>query len=149
VVRVILLDKYDRHLPPDFSYSLIFCLSTIEVGLSFIAACAPALKPIVVKLAPKLLGTSSRSRSRDKYGRGGTTRASKLGYRLDDLSRNTRRPANVTQIGSGQVEDQSSMGNSSEKVGNQGIVLTTQTDVTWHEDSLHPTKRGTSMESLV
>ena len=147
---MILLDQYDRHLPPDSSYSLIFCLSTIEVGLSFIAACAPALQPIVVKLAPKLLGTSSRSRGIDnKYGRGGTPQASKLGYRLDDMSRNKRRTANITQIRAGEIEDQSSMGNRSEQVGNKGIVLTTETDVTWHDDSLYPAKKGTSMESLV
>ncbi|KIM98242.1 hypothetical protein OIDMADRAFT_43326 [Oidiodendron maius Zn] len=147
IVRVILLDRYDRHLPPDFSYSLLFCISTIEVGLSFVAACAPALKPIVVRIAPKLLGTTSRSRD-NKYLKGGTPQASRLGYRLDNLSRNTRQATNVTQIESTEGEDKLSLENNSEHRMKDGIVMTTETQVMWHTSS-QPAKNGTSMESLV
>ena len=81
--------------------------------------------------------------------KGGTPQASKLGYQMDNLSRNTRRTANITQIESGDHDDKPSMGNSGVQVGRKGIVMTTETDVTWHEDSLNPAKNGTSMESLV
>jgi hypothetical protein len=148
VVRVILLDSYDRHLHPDFTYSVLFCLSTIEVGLSFVAACAPALKPILSKLAPRLLGTTGHSRD-NRYAQGGTPKASRLGYRLDDLSRNTRRTANVTQIESRDRDNKPSQGHRKEDMKGNMIVMTTETDVTWYDHTLHPVKNGTSIESFV
>lgn len=147
VVRVILLDSYDRVLPPDFTYSLLFCLSTIELGLSFVAACAPAMKPLIVKIAPKFFGTSrSRSRSHNQYIKSGS-QANKLGYRLDEMSRNTRQGTNITQVDT-DFEDKSSVENAIRQGGKKGIVLTTETNVTWQNTPM-TAKKGTSMESLV
>ena len=147
VVRVILLDKFDRHIPADATHSLLFCISTIEVGLSFIAACAPALKPIVLRIAPKLLGTTSRSRD-NKYIKGGSLQANQLGYQLDNLPRNTRQTTNITPIESTEHAEKSSLGNHSGPAAQKGIVMTTETQVMWHT-SRQPVKDGTSTESLV
>lgn len=100
-----------------------------------------------MRIAPKLLGTTSRSRD-NKYVKGGTAQASRLGYRLDDLSRNTRQATNVTQIESTEGEDKLSLENNSEHGMKDGIVMTTETQVMWHTSS-QPAKNGTSMESLV
>ncbi|KAL6238433.1 hypothetical protein BDW75DRAFT_227878 [Aspergillus navahoensis] len=36
IFRVILLDNFDRHIPADSTSSVLFCLSTIEVGLALL-----------------------------------------------------------------------------------------------------------------
>lgn len=145
IVRVVLLDGYDRHTPKDYNYSLLFCLSTIEVGLSFIAACAPAMKPIIAKVIPKVLGTSSRS-GMNKYSRGGTAR---MGYQLDHMSRQTQHGPNRTHVDAGGNDDDSTHSSDLPVQGiKKGIAVTTETEVKWH-DSTKRSKNGSSTESLV
>jgi hypothetical protein len=133
IVRVVLLDRYDRAPPVDYNYSILFCLSTFEVGLSFVAACAPSLKPIIAKIGPKIFGVNTFSGG--KYSR--SRKPSRLGYQLDQMSRRTE--ASHTKIGAdaGATHDQGNQG---------GGVLTTKTEVRWHTGQA---KTGSSTESLV
>ncbi|GAQ08679.1 hypothetical protein ALT_6000 [Aspergillus lentulus] len=121
IVRVILLDDYDRNIPADYTYSLLFCISTIEVGLSIIAACAPALKPLFVMIIPKVF-SSSKSRTGPQYN---------------------RRGQGETMIEAGDDE-------TGHRLSKNGIVLTTEMEVHWHESrSGRPITQGSSTESLV
>ncbi|KAK1148038.1 hypothetical protein N8T08_010672 [Aspergillus melleus] len=116
IVRVVLLDRYDRHLPEDYTYSVLFCLSTIEVGLSFIAACAPSFKPLVMTIIPKMFGT--KSQSGDKYN--GTYSRNGPGYALEDrskMSRRTHNGNNTTQIQGGDDVTVSSPSSQNDKNG--------------------------------
>lgn len=131
-------------MPVDYNYSILFCLSTIEVGLSFIAACAPAMKPIIMKIIPRVFGQSSRSGQR--YTKGGSAR---LGYQLDHMSRRTQPGPNRTQVDVGGKDDDSSDGGDLPVQGvKTGIAVTTETEVRWH-DSTKKTKNGSGTESLV
>ena len=134
-------------MPVDYNYSVLFCLSTIEVGFSFIAACTPAMKPIIVKIIPKFLGQSGRSRS-GKYG--ATVRTSRIGYQLDYMSRKTQRGPNKTHIDAGVKDDDSSIEGSELPVQGikNGIAVTTEAEIRWH-NSTKTTKNGSSTESLV
>jgi hypothetical protein len=145
IVRVVLLDRYDRHPPTDYNYSILFCLSTIEIGLSFIAACAPAMKPIVMKIIPKVFGNTSRSAA--KYSKGATAR---LGYQLDQMSRHTQNGPVRTYVDAGAKDDDDSIEGDELPVQGvkQGIAVTTETEVRWH-DSTKTSKNGSSTESLV
>lgn len=140
-MRVVLLDAYDRHPPADYNYSILFCLSTFEVGLSFVAACAPSLKPIVTKIMPKMFGVSSATHG--PYSKGGTGKPSRLGYQLDQMTRRTE--INRTQIeAEGLDEDDFAH----VQAGKDGIVLTRETEVKWNS-SVPGGKSGSSTESLV
>ncbi|KAB8231606.1 uncharacterized protein BDW43DRAFT_281943 [Aspergillus alliaceus] len=145
IVRVILLDQYDRHIPEDHSYSVLFCVSTIEVGLSFIAACAPSLKPLFAKLLPKMFSTKSRSRPVYEGGGGASGR---VGYNLDPLSRSGRTEHEVSVIRAQVGDDEESFNaGPSDKYG---IMMTTETEVKWHDSGSHPRANGgSSTESLV
>ncbi|KAF4163587.1 hypothetical protein CNMCM6936_000579 [Aspergillus lentulus] len=142
IVRVILLDDYDRNIPADYTYSLLFCISTIEVGLSIIAACAPALKPLFVMIIPKVF-SSSKSRTGPQYNRYGASRSGPMGYDLDHISRASRRGQGETMIEAGDDE-------TGHRLSKNGIVLTTEMEVHWHESrSGRPITQGSSTESLV
>ncbi|KAK6596482.1 hypothetical protein H4I96_09134 [Botrytis cinerea] len=164
IIRIILLDSFDRKPPADITYSLLFCITTIEVGLSFVCACAPALKPIFVRIIPKLFGDSSRSRSQKKstegYGQGRTARRPE-GY---ELSRRT--PHHTTEIGAGDIEgDYDKMSDVTDvesghgkgdglNKGQMGIAVRTETEVKWHDNmsvnnGKPVRKSGSSTESLV
>ncbi|PMD44537.1 hypothetical protein L207DRAFT_421593, partial [Hyaloscypha variabilis F] len=41
LVRLVLLEAYNASKPTDFTYTILFTISTIETGLAFMAACAP------------------------------------------------------------------------------------------------------------
>ncbi|TGO80910.1 hypothetical protein BPOR_1536g00010 [Botrytis porri] len=164
IIRIILLDSFDRNPPADITYSLLFCITTIEVGLSFVCACAPALKPIFVRIIPKIFGESDRSRSQknstEGYGQGRTGRRPE-GYEM------SRRTANhTTDIVAGDIEgDYDKMSDVTDvefghgkgdglRESRMGIAVRTETEVKWH-DSLSvkngkPVKKsGSSTESLV
>ncbi|KAL4762092.1 uncharacterized protein BDW70DRAFT_149544 [Aspergillus foveolatus] len=149
IIRVILLDNFDRHIPADSTYSVLFCLSTIEVGLAFVAACAPALKPLFMRLLPKLFNTNSRSGQYNNHARPGTS--SRWGYDLDALSRSRRtmyhdgsNTATTVEAGEGG----GSSGAGKRDINGEGkgkIMLTTETEVKWHDHEVG----GSSTESLV
>ncbi|KAL4767975.1 hypothetical protein BDW60DRAFT_211469 [Aspergillus nidulans var. acristatus] len=149
IIRVILLDNFDRHIPADSTNSVLFCLSTIEVGLAFVAACAPALKPLFMRLLPKLFSTNSRSGQCNNHARAGTS--SRWGYDLDALSRSRRtmyhdRSNNATTVEAGEEGGSPGAGKRDGARDGQGkIMLTTETEVKWHDHEVG----GSSTESLV
>ncbi|KAL4900865.1 hypothetical protein BDW74DRAFT_182450 [Aspergillus multicolor] len=176
IIRVILLDNFDRHIPDDSTYSVLFCLSTIEVGLAFVAACAPALKPLFMRLVPKLFSASSRGGQ--YHARAGTSSRRAYGYaygggyNLDPMGRSRRtQDGNVTSVEAGEwTERGRSRSRSRSRKGGRGgggkggIFMTTETEVKWHDQdhdaeqghqhSQHssigrPVDDGSSMESLV
>ncbi|KAL3478335.1 hypothetical protein BJX99DRAFT_256662 [Aspergillus californicus] len=148
IVRVILLDNFDRNIPADSTYSVLFCISTIEVGLAFVAACAPALKPLFVKILPKLFSTRSRSGGQynQALGSGG-----RLGYGLNVLARSGRTQeglnTNVTSVEAEAGEDD--MGYAERGGRKDRIMMTTETEVKWDDQGRERVDEGSSMESLV
>ncbi|KAG4025152.1 hypothetical protein MFRU_065g00250 [Monilinia fructicola] len=159
IIRIILLDDFDRHPPADISYSLVFCITTVEVGLAFVCACAPALKPIFVRIIPKILGESSRSRSAKKsiegYGR--------TGQRPEGYELNRRIPQNTTEIGAGDgdydrmsdlTDVESGQGKDCAQKGRIEIAVRTETEVKWQnegsgKEGKAARKSGSSTEHLV
>ncbi|KAL4814968.1 hypothetical protein BDW67DRAFT_191983 [Aspergillus spinulosporus] len=149
IIRVILLDKFDRHIPADSTYSVLFCLSTVEVGLAFVAACAPALKPLFMRLLPKFFNTNSRSGQYNNHVCAGTS--SRWGYDLDTLSRSKRTmnhdgSNNATTVEAGDGGGPSGVGKpDGNRDGKARIMLTTETEIEWHDHELG----GSSTKSLV
>ncbi|KAJ5661354.1 uncharacterized protein N7484_000726 [Penicillium longicatenatum] len=145
IIRVVLLDNYDRHMPKNYTHSVLFCVSTIEVGLSFVAACAPSFKPLVARLLPKLLGGSSRS---GRYHNGSTGRSGRArSYNLENFTRRTN-DQSLTVVEAGENERSYRPAEPSPK---NMITMTTQMEVTWERP---PTGQGqhtstSSTESLV
>ncbi|KAF9248238.1 hypothetical protein DTO013E5_5258 [Penicillium roqueforti] len=138
IIRLILLDHFDRHMPENYTHSVLFCVSTIEVGLSFIAACAPSFKPLVTRLVPKLFGSSRTGRYNSSSNR--------LGYNLEDTSNFTRRTHDQTVIveaGDGEI------GHSHTKLkADNAITMTTEMEVTWGRSNCEE-QDTSSTESLV
>ncbi|KAL4861397.1 hypothetical protein BDV12DRAFT_204067 [Aspergillus spectabilis] len=148
VVRIILLDIYDRKLAKgllvDYNYNVYFSLSTIEIGLVIVAACAPSFKPLVSKILPKFFSTRDRNGPQYSYNGGNGGRM----YDLDNLSRarRTQQEGNRTLVETRNDETQST-GSAEPKTG---IMLTTETEVKWQEDdSRQANNRESSTESLV
>jgi len=54
----------------DYTYSIGFVSSAIEVNVAVISACCPALKALITRFAPRFLGTSGRG----TYGKSRNTR---------------------------------------------------------------------------
>ncbi|PVH78075.1 hypothetical protein DL98DRAFT_462809 [Cadophora sp. DSE1049] len=151
IIRVVLLDGYDRHMPIDFNYSVYFCLSTIEIGLSFVAACAPAMKPIIMRLLPKFFGST-----RSGTGKYGAKSRFTHGYQMDAMSRKTATHVGMqsqAKIEGGEYDDAFPIQRVG--VGTKGIVCTTETEVKWveagkeREAKVKGTRGGSSTESLV
>lgn len=146
IIRVILLDKFDRNIPPDSSYSVLFCISTIEVGLAFVAACAPALKPLFVHLVPKLFSTASHTgqynRAAGRYG---------YGYDLDHVSKSRKTQGNTTSVLGGDEDVSAPYGSQSASKRKNGIMMTTETEVRWDDSpgTVDGTVNDSSTESLV
>ncbi|KGO66971.1 hypothetical protein PITC_038510 [Penicillium italicum] len=139
LVRVILLDKFDRHRPKNYKHSVLFCVSTIEVGLSIIAACAPSFKPLVTRILPKLFG-STRTGPYD----GSTNR---LGYKLEESTNFTRRTQDqiTTTVECG--DDEFGYGPTKQDANNV-ITMTTEMEVTWGRSNGEE-QETSSTESLV
>ncbi|KAF7585237.1 hypothetical protein BBP40_011604 [Aspergillus hancockii] len=144
-VLLILLDDYDRHIPEDYSYSALFCVSTIEVGLAFVAACAPSLKPLFAKLLPKMFSSKSRSGPPCSQGEGTSGR---LGYAMGPLSRSQKaqHEANVMRGEPGNDDEAYSAGSGDK----YGIMMTIEMEVKWHNSkSRPPENEENSTESQV
>ncbi|OQE42114.1 hypothetical protein PENCOP_c004G05862 [Penicillium coprophilum] len=144
IVRLILLDKFDRHMPENYTYSVLFCVSTIEVGLSFVAACAPSFKPLVTRLVPKLFGSTRTGPYNGSTNRSGRTR---LGYKLEETSNFTSRTQDQAATAVGASDGELSHGPTKSKDKNI-ITLTTQMEVTWDRASCEE-QQTSSTESLV
>ncbi|KAL4806376.1 hypothetical protein BDV18DRAFT_160445 [Aspergillus unguis] len=152
IVRVILLDNFDRHIPADSTYSVLFCLSTIEVGLAFVAACAPALKPLVARVLPKLFGASGAV----KYENEVAGRYA-YGYALDPMAGSRRTNAEGGTYSNGEVSrGRSRGGRGRDREDKDGIMMTTEMEIKYdHECDSRAYKQGRnekeggSMESLV
>lgn len=125
--------------------------------MSFICACAPAFKPIVVLIIPKFFGDSSRSRSAKKSVEGfakGRTGKRPEGY---ELSRRT--PLHTAEDGAPNMPtgdyDAISDKNESPRIGKMRIAVRTDTEVKWQDydvsvnNGRQARKSGCSTESLV
>ncbi|KAJ5176564.1 uncharacterized protein N7482_002441 [Penicillium canariense] len=152
IIRVILLDHYDRHIPENYTHSVLFCVSTIEVGLSFVAACAPSFKPLIARLVPKLFGGSTRSNRytrNGQYANGSTSRSrrSGLSYNLEEMPHFSpcTHNQNVTLVQAGD----SGLGYGPTEINSKStITMTTEMEVTY-DQSLRQEQHTSSTESLV
>ncbi|KAJ5811224.1 hypothetical protein N7447_010740 [Penicillium robsamsonii] len=144
IVRLILLDDFDRHMPTNYTHSVLFCVSTIEVGLSFVAACAPSFKPLVTRLVPRLFGSTRTGPYNGSTNRSGRTR---LGYKLEETSNFTNRTHDQTittvEAGDGEL----SYGPAKLK-DNKMITMITEMEVTWGQANSGE-QHTSSTESLV
>ncbi|CAI7578900.1 unnamed protein product [Penicillium viridicatum] len=144
ITRLVLLDKFDRHMPKNPSHSVLFCVSTIEVGLSFIAACAPSFKPLVTRVVPRLFGSS-----RTGPNAGATSRSDRtwLSYKLEETPKFTPRTHDqiTTTVAAG--DDEIGHGFTTSKADNS-ITMTTQMEVTWDRSDCEE-RHTSSTESLV
>ncbi|KAH6676534.1 hypothetical protein B0J14DRAFT_355936 [Halenospora varia] len=153
MVRLILLDQFFRHVPADPTHTIVFCISTIEVGLAFVAACAPSLKPLLMQFVPRLF-----SSAQTRYGNGRSTRNNRAGYELSSRSRNGK-TANGNSQARTKIE---ASGNFDAKVlsnlekgrggskNMEGIVMTKELEVKWVDgEGKSVGDAGASTESLV
>ncbi|KAJ5338899.1 hypothetical protein N7452_005627 [Penicillium brevicompactum] len=140
IIRIILLDDFDRHLPKNYTHTVLFCVSTIEVGLAFVAACAPSFKPLIARLGPKLLGSTRTG----PYG--STSGRVRLGYNLEDRSNYTRQTQDqsLTVVEAGHSAELGSVKNYDKNI----ITMTTQMEVTWGQSDRQG-QETSSTESLV
>jgi hypothetical protein len=141
ITRVILLDNFDRHFPKNYTHSVLFCVSTIEVGLAFVAACAPSFKPLITRLLPKLFGPTRTG----PYN--GSTNRSGRGYNLENGTNFSRHgnDQTIAIVEGGDLE----LDHRPKKIKSKNMItMTTQMEVTWGQSSRedHDTS---SMESLV
>ncbi|CAI7581331.1 unnamed protein product [Penicillium palitans] len=141
ITRLILLDKFDRHMPKNSTHSLLFCVSTIEVGLSFIAACAPSFKPLVTRIVPRLFGSTRTGPNI------GSTSRTWLSYNLEQTSSFTPRTHDqvITTVAAG--DDKAGHGSTKFEADNI-ITMTTQMEVTWGRSDCEE-RDTSSTESLV
>jgi hypothetical protein len=137
LVRLVLLAQFAAHPPKDISHNILFCISNIEVGLAFVAACAPYMKPLVVRIAPKIFVTTQLGK-RTKRPTGGV-------YELNE-SRTWKGTQTMTQI-----DATGSFGAKLNKEGEMNdatdIMMTRETEVKWQDNP--SMTRETSTESLV
>lgn len=140
IVRVILLDDFDRHIPENYTHSVLFCVSTIEVGLAFVAACAPSFKPLVTRVVPKLFGPTRTGPYNGSTNRSGRTRD----YDLENMSTFTRKDQNVAPVAAKSRE----LGYGEEIDPKRMITMTTQMEISWSQSS-RGEKNTSSTESLV
>ncbi|CAI7652910.1 unnamed protein product [Penicillium crustosum] len=144
ITRLILLDKFDRHMPKNSTHSLLFCLSTIEVGLSFLAACAPSFKPLVTWIVPRLFGSTRTDLKAGSTSRRGRTW---LSYNLEETSSFTPRTHDqtITTVAAGH----DGTGRDCRKFKADNIItMTTQMEVTWGRSDCEE-RDTSSTESLV
>jgi hypothetical protein len=132
----VLLAQYNTHPPKDFSHTIVFCISTLEVGLAFVAACAPYMKPLILKIAPKILGST-------RFGKT-TGRPSRAAYELSE--RTWKGTETKTQIDSSGHFDVKAVKEKNSK-DKMDIVLTMETEVKWQDTP--SMKLQASTESLV
>ncbi|KAG9239068.1 hypothetical protein BJ875DRAFT_414974 [Amylocarpus encephaloides] len=79
IVRIYLLDDQKRRPKQDSTYTIVFTTSTVEIGLAFVAACAPYFKAILVKHFPSIFGSTR--------GALDNSRPSRKDYELSEKSR--------------------------------------------------------------
>lgn len=117
-------------------------------------ACAPALKPVFVRLVPKLFSTGSRSGQYNRGAAGGGRYGYGYGYDLGHLSksRKTQGVTTTSVLGGDEEGDISRAyeGKAGAKRKN-GIMMTTETEVKWDDSpgTVNGTVNDSSTESLV
>jgi len=141
MVRLILLEQYTASVPKDPLYTVLYSISTIEVGLAFIVACAPSMKPLLRYALPKLFGNTNQ------YPRT-TARGGHMGYELNSNTRNGKRVQTRTQIEASGSFDALALGDASGS-GKNGIVMVKEMDIRWQDLKEKSVKNATSTESLV
>jgi hypothetical protein len=122
----VLLAQFSANPPKDFTHSILFCISNIEVGLDFVAACAPYMKPLVLRIAPPFFGST-------RFGQ--TTRgATRPVYELGQ-SRTWKGTQNMTHVNA-------NGGNFGARISKDGglndktdIIMTRETEVKWQDNS--------------
>ena len=129
---------------PDPTYSIGFVSSAVETNIAILTACAPALKPLVMRYLPRILGTSRYARSNPsnihyygqsgrngtRYGQGtqvtiqGGHNAKSKAFEMGTLKR-SKKPS-----------DSSSADNDSEKgiMTYDGIIRSIEVDVSYVSD---------------
>jgi len=145
LVRLVLLAAYNASKPADFTHTVLFTISTIETGFAFIAACAPYMKPLVVKIAPRIF-------SMTRYGRT-TNRPTRGNYELSGKSWKGSESRTQTKIqSSGNFDFEVGVEANAREVRFGGseneIVMVRETEIKWQ--GLEPSvKNQASTESLV
>ena len=138
---MVLLNRFDRDPGPDPTYTLIFCTSTIEIGLAFVAACAPYMKAILIKIVPKIFG------SRNGRYETSTGRPSRMAYELGEGPHVKSTQNNIQIDASGEL-DPKALENGMFQSQN-AIVLVTEKEVKWQQSNKASFKTGNSTDSLV
>ncbi|KAH6675468.1 hypothetical protein B0J14DRAFT_636979 [Halenospora varia] len=136
IVRIVLLDRARNKPKPDKNHSVLFTISTIEVGLAFIAACAPYMKPILAKHAPGIFGSTA-------YGQ--SHRPSRKDYELSERTRRSK-AQNNTKNGTNSEFDPEE-GKMETFVGNNGLIGRTETTIT--HDSIKAGRFGHDRSTFV
>ena len=137
LVRAILLAQFAAHPPKDFTHSILFCISSIEVGLAFVAACAPYMKPLIVKVAPKIFRSGRFGRTAGK--------STRPVYKLSE-SRTWKGTQTMTRVDTN-GDDNSRILKDVTMNDKTDIMMTRETEVKWQNN---PNGRvQTSTESLV
>lgn len=151
----------------DFTYSIGFVSSSIEVNLAVIAACCPALKTLITRFVPRFLGTSGRGTygksSNSRYGHGTYIRSNvdpNDSYELGQKNYNNNQLTEITGGNShgGRLPQRSKTAESlslsdddgiiAGAMGSIAIVKTTNVSVQSDRRSDHPEKTR-SVDSLV
>ncbi|KAH8725552.1 hypothetical protein GQ44DRAFT_681440 [Phaeosphaeriaceae sp. PMI808] len=68
-----------------------------EIYVSLICASAPGMKPVIVQILPKLLGSTILSRSRTRQTGNGTGKSIELGLRLNSSTNNSKLQGQTSQ----------------------------------------------------
>ncbi|KAF4626248.1 hypothetical protein G7Y89_g11912 [Cudoniella acicularis] len=143
IVRLVLLQNWSNNTPADFTYTTLFCISTIETGLACTAACAPYMKPLLMQFLPRLFGST-------RYGKS-SRRNSRMGvgaYELSDhRSRNGQGYDTRIEAGGFDAKVMGAVDKDGENAG--GIVMVKETEIKWQDVGEKSVKNATSTESLV
>jgi len=137
LVRAVLLAQFAAHPPEDFTHSVLFCISSIEVGLAIVVSCAPYMKPLIVRIAPKVFGSSRFAR---------TGRSPSPAYKLNE-SRTWKGTLTLTRVDAkgdsfnGKVLTDGGLNRKTD------IVMTRETEVRWQDNPHGVTQSST--ETLV
>lgn len=152
----------------DYTYSIGFVSSAIEVNVAVISACCPALKALITRFAPRFLGTSGRGTygksSNTRYGHGTYIRSNvdpNDSYELGQKNYHNKQQTEITGGGSshgGRLPPRSKTAESlslsdddgiiAGAMGSIAIVKTTNVSVQRDRRDDHPEK-ASSVDSLV
>jgi hypothetical protein len=121
----VLLAQFSANPPKDFTHTILFCISNIEVGLAFVAACAPYMKPLVLRIAPTFFGST-------RFGKT-TGRATRPVYELSQsgIWKGTKTMTHVNASGDNFGARISKDGGLNDKTD---IMMARETEVKWQDN---------------